>query len=186
MHKSLAIAALVLFSVLGVASAGELSIRRIPLPGHGDFVIAVPDAWNIKTGQPGSGMPPTLILSAKSGAPFEILITPIWSMAGKPAPLDSASIRREVEGAANAAKPQAVEKVLAIETINAASGTGYYFTATDRAPNPGEYKYLTQGILPVGQLTVTFTILTNDGSDATVSAALLLLRDASQGKISAT
>ncbi len=53
---------------------------------------------------------------------------------------------------------------------------GYYFFATDRAPAPGEWKYLTQGAVQVGAIALTFTILTNDGQEADAKAALELIR----------
>jgi hypothetical protein len=39
---------------------------------------------------------------------------------------------------------------------------------------------LTQGILPVGGLVVSFTILTNDGGDATIKTALSMLQGATR------
>lgn len=186
MYRSLGLAAFALtLLIANAATAGELALQRFPLPGHGVLVIAVPDAWQVQVGQPPGDLPPTLKFSAHSGPAFEALITPIWSMDGRAAPMDAASLRKEVESAAEAAKPQAVERALEIKTLKGTSGTGYYFSATDRAPKPGEYKYLTQGIIPIGGLTVTFTILTNDGAQATVDTVLLLLRDASQGNADA-
>lgn len=174
--------ALTLLLVSNLASAGELSIQQFPLPGHGTLVMALPDAWKTEVAQPPDRLPPTLRFLPKSGAAFEILITPLWSMTGKSQAMDAASLRREVERSAQAAKPQAVERVLTIKSLQGSSGVGYYFSATDRNPKPGEYKYLTQGIIPVGELAVVFTILSNDGGEATVDAALLLLRDATQKK----
>ena len=59
------------------------------------------------------------------------------------------------------------------------SGPGFY-SATDRAPKPGEFKFLTQGIVRVGELAVTFTI-PNDGQEAVVKQALeALLKGAAQ------
>jgi hypothetical protein len=121
----------------------------------------------------------------KSGPSFEILVTPLWSITGNTPAHDPASLRKEVESAAKAAQPQAVEKVIEIKTLKGDSGAGYYFSATDRQPKPGEYKYLTQGIVPAGELVVTFTILSNDGEQATVDAALLLLKDLRQKKAGA-
>jgi hypothetical protein len=171
-----------LLFVFGVATAGELSIRQFPLPAHGTLVMAVPDAWEVQVGQPPDGLPPTLKFSPKSGPAFEMLVTPLWPMSNKTPAMDAASLRKEVEATAKAAQPQAVEKTIAIRTLKSRSGIGYYFSATDRKPKPGEYKYLTQGIVPVGDLVVTFTILSNDGADATVGAALLLLQDLGQKK----
>ncbi len=44
-----------------------------------------------------------------------------------------------------------------------ANGVGFYFTATDRDPAAGEFKFMTQGALQVGTLTLWFTILTERG-----------------------
>jgi hypothetical protein len=49
---------------------------------------------------------------------------------------------------------------------------------TDKAPNPGEYKYLTQGMLRVSELVVSFSILTNDGQEQVREDALALLKSA--------
>jgi len=61
----------------------------------------------------------------------------------------------------------------------AASGAPFVVLVTPVAPaKPGEYKYLAQGLLGVGTELVSFTILTNDGQEAVVDAALELLRSA--------
>ena len=59
-----------------------------------------------------------------------------------------------------------------------ASGPGYYFTATDRAPKAGEYKYLLQGMVKVSELVVTFTILTNAGQEPIAHQALSMIKSA--------
>jgi hypothetical protein len=71
-----------------------------------------------------------------------------------------------------------VEKSLPLKALTGPSGSGYYFVATDRAPALGEWKYLTQGIIRVDDIVLAFTILTNDGQEATVTAALGMLRHA--------
>jgi hypothetical protein len=49
---------------------------------------------------------------------------------------------------------------------------------TDHAPKPGEYKHMTQGILPVGILMLPFTVYTNDGQQDIVTEALTMLKSA--------
>ena len=87
-------------------------------------------------------------------------------------------MRAEVQQTAQQAQSQAVEAHIEVKELMGTSAKGYYFFATDRAPKPGEYKYMTQGILPVGELVVTFTVLTNDGQMPVVEAALEMLRRA--------
>ena len=167
------------------ASAGELSIRRYPLPGHGDLLLPVPDAWQE---QPpfGDSQPPTLTFVPKSGPAFVILITPLWPNGGNAGEPDSVGLRANVERMARAAKKQAIEKTIPLQSLKGAAGVGYYFSATDRQPKPGEFRHLTQGALPLGDGVITFTVLTNDGMDATVDAALHLLEDCSLEKTSGT
>jgi hypothetical protein len=42
------------------------------------------------------------------------------------------------------------------QDLKGVTGLGFYFFATDRAPGPGEYKYLTQGIVRVGEISLAF------------------------------
>jgi len=49
---------------------------------------------------------------------------------------------------------------------------------TARAPAPREYKYLTRGIVRVGEIALAFTVLTNDGQEGVVKATLKMLRTA--------
>jgi hypothetical protein len=58
--------------------------------------------------------------------------------------------------------------------------TGYYFSITDKAPNPGEYRYMTGGSIGVGNLLLNFTILHRVKDAQTVRDALSLLREAKQ------
>jgi hypothetical protein len=61
-----------------------------------------------------------------------------------------------------------------------AAGPAFTSRQRDRAPKPDEYKFLTQGVVRVGELSVTFTILTNDGQDAIVRQTLDALKGATQ------
>jgi hypothetical protein len=85
-------------------------------------------------------------------------------------------VQRGVDGA----QTQAVEKELRVVEFQGRTGPGFYFSATDRAPKPDEYKFLTQGVVRVGELSVTFTILTNDGQEPIVKQALDALKGATQ------
>jgi hypothetical protein len=56
---------------------------------------------------------------------------------------------------------------------------GFYIFATDRAPKPTEWKYLTQGMINIDGAPFAFSILTNDGQESVLKAAMDLIRDAS-------
>jgi len=81
-----------------------------------------------------------------------------------------------IQNAATWAEGQAVEEEFLFHEIKGTDGSGYYFMATDRAPKEGEFKYMTQGTLCVGELQLAFTILTNEGQDDVIALAVSMLR----------
>ena len=170
--------ALIALSFASLASAGDAVPRQFALPDHGVFEITVPTDWQDEVGRPPNRLPPTIKFRPKAGPSFEVLMTPLWPIEGKAPPTDALTVRREVEKAAAGASSQAVEKHIEVRELKGSNGTGYYFSATDRAPAPGEYKHMTQGILPVGQLAISFTILTNDGQESAVAQSLEALQSA--------
>lgn len=166
-----------LFFFLVFDAHAESTVRRYELPDHGRLALEVPDNWVDNVNQPPERLPPTLSFKQKSGAAFEVLITPIWP-ADPAKRLTPEGIEQIVRGSAKKAESQAVERKLEVKPLKGTSGSGHYFFATDKVPAPGEYKYMTQGALTVGELLVTFTILTNPGQTDTVKQALELLTTA--------
>jgi hypothetical protein len=169
------LSALCCFLVLDVHA--ESTVRRYELPDHGRLALEVPDGWVDNVRQPPERLPPTISFKQKSSAAFDILITPIWPF--DPAKrLTPAKVEEIVRDSAKKAEPQAVERKLEVRPLKGTSGSGHYFFATDKAPAPGEHKYMTQGALTVGELLVTFTILTNPGQTDIAKQALDMLTTA--------
>jgi len=169
---------LILNSAAIAAPAAETSARKYSLPEHGSFQMNVPASWTDQTSQSAQGMPPTIAFHPREGQPFEVLVTPIWRAGSDvPAPTKE-SIRKGVQKAADDAKSEAVEKTIPVVNLSGTAGSGYYFSVTDKAPKPGEFKFMTQGTLVVNDLTVAFTILTNDGQRKVVRDAMTMLRSA--------
>lgn len=174
----------VFLSLLIAAAAGAqtngTTMRRFTLPDHGSFVIQVPPDWKDQTRQPPNRLPPTITFGPGSGKAFQVLLTTIWPATKDRPPQSRDQLRATVERSAEVARTQAVEKELRIVEFQGRSGPGFYFSATDRAPKPGEFRFLTQGIVRVGELAVTFTVLTNDGQEAVVKQTLEALKGAAQ------
>jgi hypothetical protein len=93
----------------------------------------------------------------------------------------SARVRALVEEREETIAPQAVERELPIHEIRGTSGSGYYFSATDKAPRPDEDECLTEGALAVDDLLLFFTVLTNDADSSIVNDAFDVLRSARRG-----
>ena len=171
---------LVLLCLLSTAAvaAGELGIRSYPFPDRGRIQLNVPESWKDEIQQPANKMPPTITFRQKAGAPFEVVVAPIWP-SEKDLPLtEEEGIRALVLQTAEVAQPEAVEEKIEIKKLDGLSGPGYYFSVTDRAPRPGEYKYMTKGMIRVGDLLVSFTILTNDNQRDIVTDAIAMLKSA--------
>jgi len=174
---------LCLIATTAIAQSDTTSERRFTLPDHGKLVIHVTRDWKDRVRQPPDRLPPTITLGPASGKAFQVLLTPTWPATSDRPPQSRDDLRAAVEQAARDAKAQAVEKELPIVEFQGTSGSGFYFSATDRAPKRGEYKFVTQGAIGVGELTVSFTILTNEGQKLVVEQALDALRGATHGGI---
>jgi hypothetical protein len=161
---------------LAVVTKTGKNERRYPLGDYGFFWIEIPSSWKDELRQPSKQLPPTIVLGPAGGNAFQILMTPIGGT--KKEGLKDDTIRGIVQRSLDQVKPQAVERTLDLVEFEGTSGKGYYFFATDKAPKPGEHKYLTQGVIVVGELMVTFTILTNNNLDGTSKEALSVLRNA--------
>ncbi len=175
LHRSLLVATLL---ITASAIALAPSPKVFQLPGHGALTLRVPEAWAAEMKPPEGQLPPTITLGPRSGAKFVISVTVDWPMASAQKMPDDNAIRSEVAAAAVSAESQSVEGALPLQEIAGVDGRGFYFTATDRAPKPGEAKYLTQGIIRAGEISLAFTVLTNDGQESVVRAALEMLRTA--------
>jgi hypothetical protein len=160
-----------------VVLAADGAVDKVyTMPGHGQLHLRLPKDWNDELRRHPGDFPPTIFISGFEGAPFVIFVTPRWpdhhtaSAFGTPK-----SIHEIVAKAAHAAEPESVEGKLSIVTMGGAQGPGYYFDATDRAPKPGEFKYMTQGAVAVGNVVCTFTILTNDKHSPVKNEALTMV-----------
>lgn len=151
------------------------------LPGHGTLIMQLPSGWDHEVRKHPGDFPPTIVLTGFEASPFVVMITPRWAAAGAGDDFGSPKdIHAIVERAAQAAEPQSVEGRLSIVTLGGGKGPGYYFKATDRAPKAGDFKYMTQGAVRVGELVCTFTILTNDDKSAVQTKVLNMLSGALQ------
>jgi len=160
------------------AFAEESEIRSYQLRKNGSIQLLVPNSWHDEVRQPPGNLPPTIIFKPRTGESFQILLTPMFSLSKSMVMPELPEVKRNVEEAVEDAKRQAVENVILVQTLKSDSVAGYYFSATDKAPRPGEYKYMTQGMLRIGKLAPTFTVLSNDGVDGVVSDSFAMLKSA--------
>jgi len=157
-------------------AAEKTELRSYPLNDsvndYGTLKMKAPVSWDQKIERGQKNPYPTIVFKTGTAGSFLVMVTPIWN-----APKDR-SARQIVSSNAKSIERQSVEKTLSIKKLKGTSGTGYYYFATDPAPKPGEWKYMTQGIIDVGKLRVSFTIMTNEGQDYVHKEALRMLGSA--------
>jgi hypothetical protein len=172
------LAASLLWAVDVSLAADAGAAKKYPLPQRGALQMNVPAGWADEVRQPQNNAPPTIVFGPKEGRAFQVLVTPLWRPRPDVPVATKEAVRQNVQRAAEDLKSQAVETTIPIVEFTGAGGPGFYFSATDKAPKPDEYKYLTQGMLKVGELAVTFTILSNEGPERVTRDALNMLQSA--------
>ena len=174
---------LLLFLASTIATAQNTVSERFELPGHGYIELQVPTSWRSQISQPPGSLPPTIKFTPASGQPFTVLITPMFSV-GEDMVIPSLNqVRGNVEHSAAQAELQTLESEIQIQEMRGNTTRGYYFSATDKEPKPGGFKFMTQGMMRVGELAPIFTVLTNSGSEQIVGESLKMLQDAKHVKI---
>jgi hypothetical protein len=161
-----------------IVVANETKTRSYSLPDHGSLYLQVPTTWADQVREPPGQLPPTITFSQEKGDPFKVLMTPLWAVNNRIVLPNGDDLRRLVQQSAQRFAAQAVEKSIDVKEVKGTSGIGFYFSAADRAPKPGEFTYLTHGVIRIGELMTTFTILTNEGQEHVVSDSLVMLRTA--------
>lgn len=152
---------------------------HIALPSGDELWLAIPDAWNQKFEAPDKNTPRSVWLSQRQGPTFNVFITPLTGTPMAAALTDGNKLKAVVTAASRDALAQSVEMSLQVHDLTGNNVHGAYFSATDKAPKPNEWKYLTQGMVDIDGVPFAFTILTNNGQEAIAKTALELIRTAS-------
>jgi hypothetical protein len=152
---------------------------HIALPQGGELWLTIPANWNQKFDSPEKNTLPSVWLTQQQGPTFNILITPLTGTPAGAALADENKLRTIVTSAARDALAKSVEMTIPIHDLTGPDAHGFYYFATDRAPKPDEWKYLTQGMINIDGAPFAFTILTNEGQESIAKAALELIRNAS-------
>lgn len=158
--------------------AEETETRAFSLPSHGTLQLKVPKSWQSKVSQSPGEPSPSIVFFPQGKPAFLVLLSPIRAARPDVVLSGPAEVRKNVEQAAELARPHAVEKAIQVRELKGPSIAGYYFQVTDKAPKPDEYKYMTQGMARLDTLLVTFTALTNDGQEHVSAQMISLLESA--------
>ncbi|HEY9191528.1 MAG TPA: hypothetical protein VIO81_01505 [Methyloversatilis sp.] len=132
----------------------------------GALELPVPAGWSAQENRHDRRMPATLTLSAPDGQ-SQWVVTAVWKAAERKPPATLDEIRSRV---LRTAETVGVFRAM-LKPLPAAAPTGYYF---DAGPGitPEPYTALRQGMLKVGELTVSFTAMSTPGHVADLDSAV--------------
>jgi hypothetical protein len=148
---------------------------KVPVSGRGTVILSVPDSWDEGIDRSDPNVPPTVMLVPSKGKSFHILMSVIWPKPGVQN-LTREAVREQVRRASDEPKARAVERDLPVVEFSGPKGFGAYFSATDRAPEPDGYKYLTQGMSVMNEVQITFTVLVNGEPAPVLQQVLEILK----------
>jgi hypothetical protein len=173
---------LLIFLFSSGAFADEASARYFQLGGHGFLELRVPASWKEEVRQPLHNLPPTIRFQPAEENEFLVMVTPLWNL-GNLADFNSdRRVKEAVEGDMQEMAAGAAEEKLEIKSIKSANAYGYYFTATDKSPKPGEWKYVLQAGVATGKLLLSVTVLTHERDAPIFTEILDVLRSARHRK----
>jgi hypothetical protein len=164
---SITLALFVLFSSIDAATtppaAKEIVFGVLDDPNQ--FVaLTLPPDWRMTVEHRG-----TIRVEATSGAVFLATAISISDVSLS----EKVTLELAQEGANNAAlTSEAVPRVTPIKTSTA---VGAYFSAADRAPKPGEYKYMFQAIVHAQKTRIVVTLLSNANHDVLEKQVLAVI-----------
>jgi hypothetical protein len=172
-------AAFVVASVTTTHAVGQPDIRSYSVADEGLLTLYVPRHWNDRKSQLSVGLPRTIRFSSSEGERFEVLFSARWSGRDDPAVVEPNFLLSVAAYGAKIAAPQAVEPELEVHSLPTNTGEAYVFSATDKDPKPGDYRYMVQGAVNVQGLVCTFTILTDEPNSPAMADAIEMIRTAS-------
>lgn len=143
--------------------------RQYPA-GRGRYIaMDIPAEWR---DSPARGTPGTVEMAPPTGDGFKVMMSVIPAKDADSAPPTRESLLEMAKRAVESVQAQSVEPNIEPREFRGRSAWGYRFSGTDRNPAPGEYRYMTQGVMAISNLTVTFTILSRDGEEKSVTRAM--------------
>jgi hypothetical protein len=166
-------------AVLLLATPAGAEPQRFDMGPFGGLVLDVPSGWTAEpqdADQPGGF---AFRVEPPPGTPLVLFITPLPVSEGRdPVSTARSFVAKEV---IERLRPSAAETTLTVSTLTGRATQVFYVSATDKTvtqPTARDFKYVDQGAAALGQMMLTFTVLTNDRDGAARTAALDVVRTA--------
>ena len=121
-----------------------------------------------------------MIFSPATGNDFQVTMIALWGKKEEPDFNRSEKVKTFLEIEGEKLLTRIVETKIVLNEIKGITHTGYYFSVTDKNPEPGEYRYMTRAGIGVGSLLLQVTVLHRVKESGAVKDTLSMLREARQ------
>jgi hypothetical protein len=155
--------------------------KSYSIENHGELKLTIPAGWNVQEEPAAPGIPRTLRLDDPS-TKFEMLISILPPPQGMPDFNSKTKLRAIAEAQGKHLLTTSKETKVTLEEIRNAPGGGFVYTFSDKAPAPGSYEYITGGVVGVGELVLSTTMLMHEKNPPQRATGLDVLASATQVK----
>lgn len=170
-------------SCVFVLSVSSGRTWELPVSGNGVLKLPLPQTWKELGRTTPADLPPTLHMGRSANPRGEVEVTVLWNPKASSQVLTADQIRELTLKGQASVLASAAEKDLPLVPIKGTSGSGFYYSATDKTytrpatgPVAGEFPIITHGELGLGSCIVSFTIYSDEKNDACVQEALAALK----------
>jgi len=158
------------------ACAEETVLKEFTVAGHGVLEFNAPGSWKMAIRPAQKDLPSTVKFTPAAGREFLFMISPMAGPAGDKAFNSMERMKQLMEAEKKHLAPRAEEPALMIDSFGGPQAKGLFLVASDKAPRPGEYKYLIRSCVAVGDLMLSVTFLSHRKESEAMEDALALLR----------
>jgi hypothetical protein len=157
------------------AAEAPQKTKNFAVPDHGDLVATLPEGWNA-TIQQAPGLPGTTIeFDGDKAGDVQVLVTAIPNGTRGHLKVDAGALKQLAQAQGTQLLATSKEPELRLDALKGVDSTGYFYNLTDKAPDPGSFERMTQGMIDVGDLLCTFTVLYHRPNQSQRTTALQMI-----------
>ncbi len=186
MNKFLTIICFLLgFAFCSFAEEQGKSMHVMKISKKHGLQLTYPSSWQMNESVGEQGLP-MLSFAPKESDTFKFLVSAVEVGKGSEAPLKSAEeIQLFVKLIGMKHLKTSVEKEIKLTEIHGKDGKGYFYKLTDATEPlpPGEFRSAFQGMMAVGKIRLTATLLFASDGDALNSEVINILKNAEDVKL---
>jgi len=162
---------LALLASFGAPAVGAEAGARIP--GWGTLTFTLPEGWRVHASTDSAS---SLTLGPSNGRAFEVRILPFTSPQTGIPPSTPELLSGQANANAKYRARDALEPALSVRQFRAGDSFGYYYSFTDKAQKPGDFRHYTEGLAQIAGYPIAFVVCSEQASADLLTQVLRFLQ----------